>query len=261
MKKIFLATLMICVLMVSGLRAEEASSKGIGITAGMTYVSSYLFRGIDFYSGEGAFLPAVSYDVLGSGVIISAALEHSEDSVLEKKGKDAVGHSFNSADLGLAYTINTAPVSIGLNAWYWYYYNSKDELGSDASFYTGNVTVTANVFLSPFVAFTYDYYVDDKFADPADKDYYLQFGLSKEFEVVKDAKLKLSTAGGYYNAKSLEAKGISDITATAGITVAAGAVSYTGSFNYVYIPDGDFREMKPEDHHKFYAAFGTSITF
>lgn len=261
MKKIFLITPLLLILMVSAVKAEEPASKGLGITVGMTYASTYLFRGIDFYSGDGAFLPLISYDVLGSGLIINAAMEHSEDSVFEGKGKGATGHAFNSVDFGAGYTINTAPVSIGLNVWYWDYYNSKDEYGSNASFVTSNVVVTANVLLSPFISFTYDYYIDDKFADPNDKDYYLQFGLSKEFEVIKDAKLKLSAAGGYYNAKSLDAKGVSDVTCTAGMTVAAGPVTYAGSFNYVYIPEGDFRDMKPGDRNKFFATFGTSYTF
>ncbi len=261
MKKLILINILFCSMIVTGLKAEEAGPKPVGLTVGVTYASSYLFRGIDFYGGDGAFLPAASYDLLGSGLILGVAAEHSEDSLFEGKGDDANGYAFNSVDVGAGYTIGAgAPVTVGLNVWYWDYYNSKDELAGDASFITMNVIVTANTFLSPFVSCTYDYYMDDKFADPNDNDYYVQFGIAKEFEVIKDAKIKLSAAGGYYNAKSLDANGFSDVTATAGLTVTAGAVAYTSNLNYVYIPKGDFRDMKPEDHHKFYATFGTSYT-
>ena len=262
MKKILVLTAILATAFTTLSKAEEASEP-IGVSVGASYVSSYLFRGIDFYSGEGAFLPSISYNVMGSGLILGVALEHSEDCLFEGKGKDAVGHSLNSVDVGAGYTVETSSVNIGLNVWYWDYYNSEDELGSDASFITSNITATANVFLSPFAAFTYDYYLDDEFADTVNQDYYLQLGLGKEFEVTKDAKVKLGVVGGYYNYKSAvkDAKGISDITATAGTTIAAGAVTYTSSLNYAYIPKGDFRDLSPENHHKFYATFGAAYSF
>ncbi|HOO71073.1 MAG TPA: hypothetical protein PK926_04860 [Spirochaetota bacterium] len=242
----------------------EKEDASIGLSIGLTYYSNYLWRGTYFYGGEGAFCPSVSWDIFSTGLVVSAAGEFAADYFFEGDGRDAAGFDFHSVDFGLDYSHTFADlVTIGAGIWYWYYFNSEDALGSDASFLTAKVSLGFDVLLSPFVSFTYDYYVDEDFCTDGEnkKDFYIQAGIGHEFEVTPEVAVGLGLAAGYYHAKSIEAFGISDIDASVGLTYTKGIVSVSSSFHYVAVPMKDFYTVgSPNDIHRWYATFGASVS-
>ena len=53
--------------------AEEDSS--IGLDFSINYYTKYIWRGIDFYDGDGYFYPAIAWEIFGSGLTLSVGAE------------------------------------------------------------------------------------------------------------------------------------------------------------------------------------------
>lgn len=53
--------------------AEEESSIGLGFS--MSYYSKYIWRGIDFYAGDGYFYPSISWEPFSTGLKFTVAAE------------------------------------------------------------------------------------------------------------------------------------------------------------------------------------------
>ncbi|HSA13436.1 MAG TPA: hypothetical protein P5346_01740 [Spirochaetota bacterium] len=243
---------------------SEKEDTGIGLSIGLAYYSAYLWRGTYFYGGEGAFCPSVAWDIFSTGLRLSAAGEFAADYFFEGDGRKSAGFDLHSFDAGLDYSRTFADlVTVGAGLWYWYYFNSEDALGADASFLTAKVSLGFNVLLSPFISFTYDYYVDEDFCVDGEnkKDFYVQAGIGHVFEVTPEVAVSLGLCAGYYHAASIEAYGVSDIDTSVGLLYTKGIVSVSGSLHYVAVPMKDFYTYgSPNDIHRWYATFGASVS-
>ena len=155
MKKMLVVIAMIAMFTSAAAAQEKKDNAGkpgepIGLSFGMDYFSNYLWRGTKFFSGDGAFIPKVAWNIPGSGLVLSVAGEISSSWVFngfsKKPGKydyriDSSGgitrrqlnfnhaaYATQSLDFGADYscTIKDA-VTIGVGAWYWWYFNSQSE--------------------------------------------------------------------------------------------------------------------------------------
>lgn len=264
--KLSLLTLVLAVSVSAAGYAEEAESKAeakksvaTGISLGLDYVSTYLWRGMYFYGGGGAFFPSVGWSIFDTGLSIGVAGEFAVDYFFEMNGRNSTGFDFHSIDFGADYSYTFAElVTLSVGLWYWYYFNSEEAIGADASFLTASLGLSFDCLLSPFINFTYDYYVDKDFAEENAKDFYLQFGIGHEFELYENVALSLGLAAAYYHAKSIGAFGISDIDASVGLSVTKGVATFSGGFHYVAVPMEDF--YAGGDVHRWYASFGASVS-
>jgi hypothetical protein len=245
--------------------AADNKSTPIGLSFGLNYYSTYLWRGTYFYGGGGAFTPLIAWNIFNTGLVLSAAGEFAADYFFEGDGRNTPGFDLHSFDTGLDYSYTFADlVTLGVGLWYWYYFNSEDAIGADASFLTAKVSLGFNVILSPFISFTYDYYVDEDFCVEGknEEDFYVQAGIGHKFQVTPEVGINLGLAAGYYHATSIKAYGISDVDTSIGLSFTKGILSMTASFHYVAVPMKDFYTYSsPNDIHRWYASFGTSVCF
>ncbi len=238
--------------------AESKGAEPVGLSFGVDYTSTYLWRGTYWYNGDGAFFPSVSFEK--GGLSVGYTGEYSEDKVTRKdtevSNPDYGIGAYHAADFGVNYSHSIGDAAtIGVGVWYFHFYNEKT-----LSFYTGTVSLSLDKLpLTPTLAYNHDYYTDsgDK------KDYYITLGLSKGFEI-KDAGLSIGVTAGYYNSDSCDTKGFSDITTSLGVEASYGAVKFSGSFNYVFVPSKDYYEATiytgTKDKHRTYANFGASVS-
>ncbi len=261
MKKI-LITLVAVSMLVTAAVAQETSetteSKSIGLSFGVDYWSTYIWRGQNFYGDQGVFFPWISYAVGDTGLSFSVAGEYSDETL----GDDASSNKWgNAIDLAVAYEKSVAKtVTIGANVWYFGLYNSKDEIGDDISFITGTLSVALDtVPLTPTISYSHDVYFNSDM-DETNKDFYIALALGHDIDLVKGSTLSLGCNLGYYNAKSADAKGISDFTLSSKVSTTAGAVTLYGSLNYTFVPSKDHYEIfgQAENKHKWWSAFGVS---
>ena len=211
----------------------EKKSDPIGLSFGLDYYSNYLWRGTRFFSGDGAFVPKIAWSIFGTGLVLSVAGEGSASWVFNgfdrKPGKydyrvDSSGNvtrrqlNFNHAayatqslDFGLdySYTIKDA-VTIGVGAWYWWYYNSRyareyarpqvDGLNRvsyvDISFLTTTLTIGLPVvpYVNPVMTLTHDYYTGLKRGG----DYYATLSFGHAYGLTKEVSLTPGISAGYY---------------------------------------------------------------
>ncbi len=243
-------------LLTASVNAEEAGSDSIGLSFGVDYTSTYLWRGSYWYSGDGAVFPTVSYST--GDLSIAYAGEYSEDKITKKDtdvSNPGIG-AFHAADFGIDYSYSIdKTATIGVGVWYFHFYND-DTL----SFATGTISLALDMMpLTPTITYNHDYYTDSK----AKKDYYIQLGIGRSYEI-KDAEVGWGITAGYYNADSTEQKGISDVTATLSASATVYGVTFSGSFNWVYVPSKDFYEATiytgTKDKNRTFAAFGASYS-
>ncbi len=234
----------------------ESKADPMGLSFGVDYMSTYLWRGGYWFNGDGAFFPSVSFEK--AGFSIGYAGEYSEDA-WTGKDTDVVNPGIekkHAADFGIGYSYSVEKlVTIGASVWYYYFYNEDAN-----TFYTGTVSLALDLLpLTPTIAYNHDYYTDSK----EKKDYYITLGLSKSIEA-KSGEISLGVTAGYYNCVSgdTELKGISDVTASLGASTTVGAVTLSGSFNWVYVPSEDYyvREDGSDDKNRTYATFGASYS-
>ncbi|MBP7738919.1 MAG: hypothetical protein KA369_23315 [Spirochaetes bacterium] len=245
-------------------KKDDAEKKGdpIGLAFGLDYYSTYLWRGTKFFNGDGAFIPKVSWNVMGTGLVLSVAGEISSSWVFngfsKKPGKyefryDSSGNpirrklNFNhlayatqSLDVGAdySYTIKDA-VTIGASFWYWWYFNSRnareyarpqvDGLNTvsyvDVSFFTTTLTVGLPIvpYINPTMSVTHDYYTGLKRGG----DYYVTLGISHPFELTKEVVLTPALTAGYYYQNTAKMTRYNVMVDAAG-----GALDTTSSFAY-----------------------------
>jgi hypothetical protein len=228
-------------------------------------MSNYLWMVLR-YSGEGAFFPSASYDVLKSGLVVGVCGELSENWVGKDENKAVVGkHAF---DFGADFSHTFAEaVTLGAGAWY---YRCKDD---DNSYASGYVSLAIDALpLKPTVKYSHDYYTgDSNVVGEEAKDYYVQLLLSHSVELIKDAaSLDLGASMGYYHVRSfydgagdpIKLDGISDIDLSSGISVTKGIVKFGSSFHYVIVPSDDFKydTNGKRDINRFYSTFSASCS-
>lgn len=230
----------------------ESSDDGLGITVGMDYMSNYLWRGTYWYSGQAAFFPYASYEV--AGLTISVAGEISESYLIDT---DDTNEDLQAFDAGIDYSYALGDMAT-LSAGVWGFFLKE----SDYNFMTGTVAVSFDsVPLAPFISYTHDYYMN---ADENElSDFYIQLGVGHSIALTDEASLDLGLAGAYYNAESTDQKGISDIEASTGLSVAVGSVTLSGSFAMVFVPADDFKTGLGADDDVFrtYSTFGAAYSF
>src|SRR4030042_899890 len=219
--------------------AGESEKKHAGVSIGIDYYSTYLWRGTKFFNGDGAFYPKVSWSVFDTGLSLSVASEIAASWVFNgfsgKPGRyslmfdssgnlvrkslhfNSLAYAPQSRDFGAdySYTIRDA-VTIGAGVWYWWYFNSRyareyarsqvDGLNRvsyvDISFVTMTCILGLPVvpYINPVISVTYDYYTGLKRGG----DYYAQIGLSHPFELIKEGALTIGFTAGYYLSKSVQ---------------------------------------------------------
>lgn len=237
----------------------ESEDTGFGLSWSVDYYSTYLFRGTYFYGNgkdgsNGAFYPAFSWEIFGSGLSLGIAAEISDQWVVD--GVKGQGFNNQSADFGLDYSHTFGElVTLDLGAWYWWYYNTKDAIGDDWSMITVQAKVSFDVILQPFICVCYDMY---PFVSEF-KDFYVQVGIGHDFELHKYVTLNLGLSGGFYHYKSSDIMGISDVQGTIGTTVEYKGASFYGSFNLVVVPFNNFI-TKGDDRVRYFANLGASYS-
>lgn len=215
-------------------KENEEEDKSIGLSFGIDYYSKYIWRGIDFYDGDGYFYPAIYWDVFDTGLSLTVAGEISSSWVFNgftkkpdkyyfedwslswiyKKRKQVVDYAFanHGIDFGIEYSYTFENIiTLGANFWYYWYYNSPyaremawttiESLNMvkkwDTSYFSAGVNVGLDFvpWINPTIAVFYDNYHGYERAG----DYYLQAGISHEFVLVEDVvTMTPSVTAGYY---------------------------------------------------------------
>ncbi|HOD15133.1 MAG TPA: hypothetical protein PLA65_13115 [Spirochaetota bacterium] len=212
--------------------AEEDSS--IGLDFSINYYTKYIWRGIDFYDGDGYFYPALAWEIFGSGLTLTVAGEVSQSwvfngfqpkpkkyyfedwtlSTLYKKQKQINNYAYanQGLDVGLDYSYTFEDIiTLGAGFWYYWYYNSKtaNEMAWpvveslnirkkwDTSYFSANVNIGLDCvpWINPTLAVFYDNY----YGYERSGDYYVQLGFSHEFVLVPDVvTITPAVTAGYY---------------------------------------------------------------
>ncbi len=279
MRRIAWIVCMMLALAGTGFAQESAGgSEPLGVTARLDYASTYLWRGTYFFGGDGAFLPTVTYNVLGSGVVVSFIGEFSDGYFFEgeARNRNAVGFANHGLDFGLdySYTFNEA-FTVGAGLWYYWYFNSSTAEGTartNLSFLSGKAFAKFDMIpLTPTLTVYYDYYT----AIQRGGDVYTTFGLGHEFALTGEVSLAVSLSAGYYYQNSAGTtsyagteitditvtpvkKGISDITTLVTLNYRKGILGITGGMGYVIVPSLTWHNG--QDIHRFYATFGVSCS-
>lgn len=338
MKKIFIA--LVALMMMSaqvfaqaGAKDKEAvkddkqkqdEGKSLGLGFSMNYYSKYIWRGIDFYDGDGYFYPSISWEPFGTGLKFTVAAEIASSWVIngfqkkpdkyyfddwtlssihkKKKQVNAYAYANQGLDFGVEYSYTFENIiTLGANFWYYWYYNSKhaNEMAWpqvesinvvkkwDTSYFSVglNIGLDCVPWINPFIALYYDNYIGYKRAG----DYYVQLGISHDFELLKDViTITPSLTAGYYigptfgynnwyimslNGADFDLtsvteggddfiwrqhvaprKGVSDVVPSVTMTVTHGGFSFTSGFFWVIVPAKSWYKGGPV--HKYYAQLG-----
>ncbi|MCP4132341.1 MAG: hypothetical protein GY754_15320 [bacterium] len=209
--------------------AETESSEAIGLSIALDYVSNYYWRGVYWFENDGVFFPMISYEA--AGFTLSFGGEFSEDAFIDDGNSTVTDR--HALDFGVDYSYSFGETAtLGAGVWFFMFYNEKAN-----NFFTGTLSLSLDtVPLTPTVSYSHDYYTDSG----KKKDFYVTLAIGHEIELTKESKLELGLSSGYYYADSTDQKGISDITASAKLSVDVSSVTLSGGFNYLIVPAKDF---------------------
>ncbi|MBN1533725.1 MAG: hypothetical protein JXA20_13735 [Spirochaetes bacterium] len=280
MKRIASIVIFIVIVSIAGHAQEQQSeNKSLGLTIKLDYVSNYLWRGTQYFDGDGAFFPTVSYDVLGSGAVVSVIGEFAESWLFEgkKRNFNATGYGNHCLDAGIDYSYTFGEsFTLGAGFWYYWMFNSA---GADATnrtnynFLTAKALIRADMLpFTPSLTFYYDYYT----AIRRGGDFYITLSLEHRFVLTQEISLGLNLSAGYYYQNTAKStvytgtsltditynpmkKGFSDISTLITLNYQKGRYGITGGFSYVVVPAKSW--YKGSDVHRFYATFGASLMF
>ena len=238
--------------------AKVDATDALGFSVGFDYTSDYLWRGMYVYNHDAAFFPFVNLKL--GDFTLGYIGEYSEDYVTMKDNGDQtrLSDKKHTADLGVdfAHTFKRA-LTLGVSAWYYRFINdSTKDFGSGTAFLAFD-----GIPFKPMIRYTHDYYVETK----KKMNFYVQFGLSRDIEI-RDAGFRISAVAGYYNADTMDKRGISDITGSLGLFTIVSNVTLNGAFNYVYVPSHAFYRIRQSsgvvivDKQRTYATFGASLS-
>lgn len=216
---------------------EGPGGNGIGLGFSINYYSKYIWRGIDFYQGDGYIFPSVSWEPFSSGFKITVAAEiasswmfngftkkpgnyhtRSEDyfqtfSLYRKKRQfNNYAYANMGMDFGVEYSHTFENIiTLGANVWYYWYYNSKgaremawpavDSFNKVKKWDTSYLSAAINIGLDcvPWVNPKIAVYYDYYTGYKRGGDYYVQLGFSHDFEIVKDVvSVTPAVTAGYY---------------------------------------------------------------
>ena len=287
---------------------KAADNKDLGISAGADYYSTYLWRGTYFFSRDGAFCPYASYEVPDAGLKFSVVGEIAASYIIDgrksqtktdwlvetymtstlswardQRRMNKAAYAQQGIDYGVEYskTIGEA-VTLGASYWYWWYFNSgkaRETKKINNSFMTATLSASIDAvkIVTPSVAVSYDYYAPWG----RGRDWYVQIGLKREFELTKENKLTLGATAGYYyqhTAKTKQysyfsyedystialkkwpvKKGVSDISPYVSFAFTKGIATFNAGFYWVIVPARTWHKF--DDVHRFYAKIGASVKF
>ena len=264
MKKITYLILLATIMLVTAGTAKNVNAEDakISVPVSFSYSSAYWWRGV-VLPGNGYLWPGagLTYGALS----LTAAAGISENWIgAENTADENTAKALTELDLGAAYTIDSKMVTIGLGVMYvgYPYYDASDKDATEASFIESNVTLTVKTFLSPYVAFYYDYYLNESDAEtPTAEDYYVKAGVSHNLISTEDGfAFSLGGYVGYYNNAYFELSGWSDAVLTAGTSKSYKNMSFTSSFNYGRTLSKDFKVANGGKKNNFWASFGATVT-
>lgn len=214
-------------------KQKQEEDKSIGLALSMNYYSKYIWRGIDFYAGDGYFYPSIAWEPFKTGLKFTVAAEVASSWVFngfqkkpkkyyydidagdfykKKKQMNAYAYANQGLDFGAEYSYTFENIiTLGANFWYYWYYNSKhaNEMAWpvaesanirkkwDTSYFSAGVNIGLDCvpWINPTIAVFYDNYVGYKRSG----DYYAQLGFRHDFEVLKDViVITPSITAGYY---------------------------------------------------------------
>lgn len=263
---------------------QTEQKKPIGISFGLTYYSTYLWRGVNWFDGDGAFTPFISYDIAGSGLVFTILGELSASAVsTQQSGRNSTpniySYSRQGINFSLDYSIPLGKIAvIKLNALSFIYPVSKQypcnlNDNQDKIDQSG-MTVTAGIFfdgipLKPNISYTHDL----NFGNPRFRytDFYIKIGVAQDFELTKDLTFTLGAYIGLFNNPSFNYKaddsvkgsqfGISELAGSANLAYKIGGATISAMFTYVNFPYPEKYEGTTGNIHRYFATIAVSYTF
>jgi hypothetical protein len=294
MKKIF--TLILAVMLTAAaLNAEEKpaeAKKPVGISFGLNYYSLYLWRGVNWFDGDGAFTPFISYDIAGIGLVLTITGELSASGVSTQQFprntySNIFSYSRQGVDFALDYSIAIAKIAvIKLNATYFLYPISKEYLGANyndmgnpnayqtVGWDQSDLALTAGIYfdgipLKPYVSYTHDFFLgNSRFRYT---DFYIKIGVAQDFELAKDLTFTIGAYMGLFNNPSFnytraeaykgDKFGISELALTSALAYKIAGFTFTLGFTYINFPYPEKFEAAIRDMNRYVATLGTSYSF
>lgn len=233
-----------------GRKSAAAEERFIRVPLGLSYSSSYWWRGVELNGKDIGIVWANAGLELGStGITIFGAAGLSEDYLLyDNSGYEDYRRgqkSLSEFDYGASYSVTVAEkVAIGAGVAYIHYafYDALDKNATNPSFVEGSLSVGLKTVLNPTLYFYYDYYVEESAAKtPQNEDYYIRLTVSHDIMAKNDFTFTGGAWAGYYNNAYLEHKGWSDAGLSLTIGYTAGDATFRGAAYYARSLSGDFQ--------------------
>ncbi len=263
---------------------QAEPKKPIGISFGLTYYSTYLWRGVSWFDGDGAFTPFISYDIAGSGLVFTILGELSASAVsTQQSGRNTnpniYSYSRQGINFSLDYTIPLGKIAaIKLNALSFIYPISKEYScnvnDNQDKIDQSGLTATAGIFfdgipLKPNISYTHDFNVGNprfRFTD-----FYIKIGIGQDFELAKDLTFTLGGYIGLFNNPSFNYRaedaakgsqfGISELAANANLAYKISGATISAMFTYINFPYPEKYEGATVNIHRYFATIAVSYTF
>lgn len=234
-----------------------------GINAKIDYFSSYIYRGQYYFNGDAAFVPSANIRLWSSNFFIGIMGEFTQEYIGDRKKTDD-NFAKQTADSGINYIKRLGrKVTINANIWYWWFFNSKKELGYDMSYASANVTLQflQSIPFNPFISYTHEYRVDKKSCKNQSNsmDFYVKAGMEYNYSISAQTVLELGVSMAFWNYESKGKMGISDIKSYLGLSFATGITKFTGSLNYYIIPSNAFGAKSDSNRFSIQVGAGTSF--
>ena len=173
--------------------------------------------------------------------------------------------AWTGLDVGAMWSKSVADeaLTIGAEVWFLLYPGSKDQLGYDATYFTGAISITlSSLPLSPKIMFTQAFKPDDANGTRNKmEDRYIALSFGDSVDLVKDvSKLDLGMNIGFWmdeTSKGSKYSALSDVVGSAKYSVSvASGVTLWSSFHMGYVPQSDWALGKDGGDFRFWLKFG-----
>ncbi len=276
MKHIGIIAVLLVLLVGASLQADDSK---IGLDLGLEYDSFYAFRGGPNFTDRvaaGAILPSLGYAagdfyflVMGEIAPSILGINTMSDDGSYGDGASVQEKAWTGVDIGAMWTKSVADeaLTIGAEVWFLLYPGSKDQLGYDATYFTGAISITlSSLPLSPKIMFTQAFKPDDANGTRNKmEDRYIALSFGDSVDLVKDvSKLDLGMNIGFWmdeTSKGSKYSALSDVIGSAKYSVSvASGVTLWSSFHMGYVPQSDWALGKDGGDFRFWLKFGISYT-
>lgn len=254
----------------AGSRPAVAEGSFVRVPLGLSYSSSYWWRGVELNGKDiGVAWANAGLELGSTGITLFAAAGLSEDYLLYnnsgfedyRRGQK----SLNEFDYGVSYSVTVGEkIAIGAGLAYIHYpfYDALVKDATDPSFAEGSLSVGLKTVLTPTLYVYYDYYAEESAVKtPQDEDYYARLTVSHDILAKNDFTFTAGAWVGYYNNAYLEREGWSDAGMSLAIGFTAGDASFRGAAYYARSLSPDF-QLEDADTGKmknhFWSEFGVS---